>query len=118
MSNGSNKNTEEGGERLVILRCEITKSGDVYEAVCLELSVASYGKTPRECRKNLQGAIEAYFRTISNHKDEKFYTQPVRFYHIRRILFNLKMARVRRRPTTDRFTLNRRLPERAIPIGI
>jgi len=49
----------------------IEKEGDLYSAVCLELNVASQGKTIEEAKKNLQEAVELYLEDVLEAGDEQ-----------------------------------------------
>ncbi|KPL02245.1 MAG: hypothetical protein AMJ73_08965 [candidate division Zixibacteria bacterium SM1_73] len=49
----------------------IEKEGDLYSAVCLELNVASQGKTIEEARKNLREAVELYLEDVLEAEDEQ-----------------------------------------------
>jgi predicted RNase H-like HicB family nuclease len=42
----------------------IEKSGDVYTALCLDLDIASEGKTIKEAKQNIQDAINLYIQTV------------------------------------------------------
>ena len=49
----------------------IEKENGSYSALCLELDVASQGKTIDEARKNLQEAVELYLEDVVESKDEE-----------------------------------------------
>lgn len=49
----------------------IEKEGDLYSAVCLELNVASQGKTIEKAKKNLQEAVELYLEDVLEARDEQ-----------------------------------------------
>ena len=49
----------------------IEKENGLYSAVCLELDVASQGKTIQEAKKNLQEAVELYLEDVLESKEEK-----------------------------------------------
>ena len=55
----------------LILHNLIEKENGLYSAVCLELDVASQGKTVEEAKKNLQGAIELYLEDVIHSNEEK-----------------------------------------------
>lgn len=44
----------------------IEREGDGYVALCPELDIASQGDTVAEARKNLQEALELFFKTASS----------------------------------------------------
>ena len=48
----------------VILHSIIEKEKDLYSALCLELDVASQGKTITEAKKNLQEAVAVYLEDV------------------------------------------------------
>src|SRR5277367_4897619 len=49
----------------------IEKENGMYSALCLELDVASQGKTAMKAKKNLQEAIELYLEEVIESKEEK-----------------------------------------------
>ena len=49
----------------------IEKEGDLYSALCLELNVASQGKTLAETKKNILEAVELYLEDVVEAGDEK-----------------------------------------------
>lgn len=49
----------------------IEKKGDLYSALCLELSVASQSKTIKEAEKNIKEAIGLYLEDVYETGDEK-----------------------------------------------
>ena len=49
----------------------IEKEGNLYSAVCLELNVASQGKTIEEAKKSLQEAVELYLEDVFESGDEQ-----------------------------------------------
>ncbi len=53
------------------LHSVIEKEDEIYSAVCLELNVASQGKTITEAKKNLQEAVELYLEDVITTGDEK-----------------------------------------------
>lgn len=55
----------------LILHNLIEKENGLYSALCLELDVASQGKTVEEARKNLQEAVELYLEDAIGSKEEK-----------------------------------------------
>jgi predicted RNase H-like HicB family nuclease len=55
----------------LILHGLIEKENGLYSALCLEIDVASQGKTVEEAKKNLQEAVEVYFEDVLESKEEK-----------------------------------------------
>ena len=55
----------------LLLHNLIEKEGDLYSAICLELNVASQGKTIKEAKKNLQEAVELYLEDVIESGDEQ-----------------------------------------------
>lgn len=55
----------------LLLHGLIEKENDLYSALCLELDVASQGKTISEAKKNLQEAVEIYLEDVIEAKEEK-----------------------------------------------
>lgn len=49
----------------------IEKQDNLYSALCLELNVASQGKTIQETEKNIKEAIELYLDDVFEAGDEK-----------------------------------------------
>ncbi|MGH7450547.1 MAG: type II toxin-antitoxin system HicB family antitoxin [bacterium] len=49
----------------------IEKEGRLYSALCLELDVASQGRTIAETKKNILEAIELYLESVYDDGDEK-----------------------------------------------
>jgi len=49
----------------------IEKEDNLYSALCLELNVASQGKTITEAEKNIREAIELYLEDVYESGDEK-----------------------------------------------
>ena len=49
----------------------IEKDNGYYSALCLELDVASQGKTIGQAKKNLQEAVELYLEEVFESKEEK-----------------------------------------------
>ncbi|MFA6525868.1 MAG: type II toxin-antitoxin system HicB family antitoxin [Candidatus Buchananbacteria bacterium] len=50
--------------RKIDLKSVVWKEGDYYVSQCLEVDVASYGKTKKEALAMLQEALELYFEDI------------------------------------------------------
>ena len=48
----------------LLLHGLIQKENGLYSALCLELDVASQGKTVSEAKKNLQEAVEVYLEDV------------------------------------------------------
>ena len=55
----------------LILHGLIEKEKRLYSALCLELDVASQGKTIQEAKKNLQEAVELYLGEVAASGEEK-----------------------------------------------
>jgi predicted RNase H-like HicB family nuclease len=55
----------------LLLHTVIEKEGDLYSAICLELNVASQGKTIDEAKANLREAVELYLEDVYETGDEK-----------------------------------------------
>jgi len=49
------------GQMVMKLNCRVSKEGDVFVAQCLNVDIASDGKTEREAVSNLNEAISLYF---------------------------------------------------------
>ena len=55
----------------LILHGLIEKENGLYSALCLELDVASQGRTIGEAKKNLQEAIEIYLEDVIEAKNQE-----------------------------------------------
>jgi predicted RNase H-like HicB family nuclease len=71
--NGEIERSKKGEEKMrrLILHGLIEKEKDRYTALCLELNVATEGKTLKEARANLREAIELYLEDVYAAGDEK-----------------------------------------------
>ena len=49
----------------------VKKQGKLYSAICLELDIASQGKTAKEAFNNLQEAIDLYLEDIAQASNKK-----------------------------------------------
>lgn len=49
----------------------IEKEKDLYSALCLELNIASQGKTIKEAEKNIKEAIDLYLEDVWESGEEK-----------------------------------------------
>lgn len=57
--------------RKLHLHSLIEKEDELYSAICLELNVASQGKTIDEAKNNLQEAVELYLEDVLEAGDEE-----------------------------------------------
>jgi predicted RNase H-like HicB family nuclease len=55
----------------LVLHGLIEKEGNLYSALCLELDVASQGRSVEEAKRNLKEAVELYLETIYEKGDER-----------------------------------------------
>ena len=55
----------------VVLHGLIEKENGLYSALCLELDVASQGRTIGEAKKNLQEAVETYLEDVIDAQEGK-----------------------------------------------
>ena len=55
----------------LVLHGLIEKENGLYSALCLELDVASQGRTIAEAKRNLQEAVEVYLEDVAEAKEEK-----------------------------------------------
>lgn len=64
--------------KLLRLTCLIRREGDQYSSLCLELDVASCGRTREEAFEGLQAAVEAYIDYLveQNREDEVYRPVP------------------------------------------
>ena|SRR3989338_5533080 len=49
----------------------VKKQGKLYSAICLDLDVASQGKTAKEACKNLEEAVELYLEDVAQSPNKK-----------------------------------------------
>jgi predicted RNase H-like HicB family nuclease len=55
----------------------IEKEGELFSALCLELNVASQGKTLEEAKRNIREAVELYIEDVIEAGDEEdFFPRP------------------------------------------
>jgi len=55
----------------MVLHCLIEKGEKYYSAICLELNVASQGKTLKEAEANIKEAVDLYLECVIEAGDEK-----------------------------------------------
>jgi predicted RNase H-like HicB family nuclease len=61
----------------VVLHNLIEKEGNLYAAICLELNVASQGKTAEEAIENLKEAVELFLETVyEDGEEDQFIPRP------------------------------------------
>ena len=53
----------------LVLHDLIQKENSIYSALCLELDVASQGRTIKEAKKDLQEAVEIYLEDVFESKE-------------------------------------------------
>ena len=67
--------------------CLVKKDGNQYASLCIELDVASCGRTKKEAIEGLKNAIEAYLEyMISEEKEDEIY-RPVPMKELKDFLF-------------------------------
>ena len=49
----------------------IEREGDLYSALCLELNVASQGRTIKEAERNIREAVSLYLEDVYKSDDQK-----------------------------------------------
>ncbi len=64
-------------EKILKLTCLIKKEGEQYSSLCLELDVASCGKTREEAFEGLKAAVEAYVSYLVQEGREDEIYRPV-----------------------------------------
>lgn len=69
------------------LTCLIKKEGNQYASLCVELDVASCGKTKEKALAGLRRAVETYIEYMSSEKREKEIYRPVPMSELRQFLF-------------------------------
>lgn len=67
--------------------CLVKREGNQFVSLCVELDVASCGKTKREAIEGLKNAIEAYVEYVSSEMRDKEIYRPVPMHELRDFLF-------------------------------
>jgi predicted HTH domain antitoxin/predicted RNase H-like HicB family nuclease len=67
--------------------CFVKKEGHQYASLCLELDVASCGRTKKEAIEGLKNAIEAYLEFMTSEGREQDIYRPVPMHQLRDFLF-------------------------------
>ncbi|MDY6862062.1 MAG: hypothetical protein SV062_03630 [Thermodesulfobacteriota bacterium] len=67
--------------------CFIKKEGNQYASLCVELDVASCGKTKKEAFEGLRRAIESYVEYMISEGREKEIYRPVPMSELKQFLF-------------------------------
>jgi len=74
------------GKKVLRLTCLIKKEGDQYASLCLELDVASCGRTKEEAFEGLKAAVETYVSYLVEEGREGEIYRPVPQEAIREFL--------------------------------
>jgi predicted RNase H-like HicB family nuclease len=79
----------QGGEVLEMesVTCLVKKEGNQYASLCVELDIASCGRTQREAVSGLKNAIEAYLEYMISEKRGNDIYRPVPMEELRDFLF-------------------------------
>lgn len=64
-------------QKILKLTCMVKKEGTQYSSLCLELDVASCGKTKEEAIDGLKGAVETYVNYLVDEGRENQLYRPV-----------------------------------------
>ena len=64
-------------QKVLKLTCMVKKEGNQYSSLCLELDVASCGKTKEEAIDGLKGAVETYVNYLVDEGRENQMYRPV-----------------------------------------
>lgn len=97
--------------RDLIVRCMAGRDGDVYVAVCIDLTLAAQGSTLEEARQKLHKQIDNYVTeafTIDQQYAAELITRKARLAD--RLMFRFCELRARLRPALRRFVYNEALP--------
>ncbi len=97
----------------LIVRCMARREGDVFIAVCLDLTLAAQGATLSEAREKLHAQIESYVRdafTVDRKHAVALLTRKAPLLH--RIQYRFCQMRARVRPALRRFVYDEALPLR------
>ena len=76
--------------------CLVKKEGSQYVSLCVELDVASCGKTKKKAIEGLKNAIEAYIEYMTSQKRDKEIYRPVPMNEVWNFLFPATTAVVSR----------------------
>lgn len=118
MVNKNNNPHNERGLKKVKLRCVMEKTSDGYSAVCLELSLASVGDTPSQCKNRLEEAIVAYVDVLKENEGERFVFRKVPFYWLKRITFDYQLWNHDKKHNNPPRSGSTFIVEQMIPVGI
>lgn len=69
------------------LTCFIKREGNQYASLCVELDVASCGRTKKEALDSLKDAIETYIEYMISEGQEKEIYRPVPMGELKQFLF-------------------------------
>ena len=69
------------------LTCFIKREGNQYASLCVELDVASCGRTKKEALDSLKDAIETYIEYMISEGQEKEIYRPVPMSELKEFLF-------------------------------
>lgn len=97
----------------LIVRCMARREGDVFVAVCLDLTLAAQGATLHEARSRLHAQIADYVKeafTIDREHTVELLTRKAPLLH--RFHYHLCKLRARMRPALRRFVYAEALPLR------
>ena len=72
--------------------CLVKKEGNQYASLCVELDIASCGRTQKEAVNGLKNAIEAYLEYMISEKRGKDIYRPVPMEELRDFLFTQGIA--------------------------
>ena len=70
--------------------CLVKRESNQYVSQCVELDLASCGKTKREAIEGLKNAIDAYIEYMSSEMRDKEIYRPVPLHELRNFLFSVK----------------------------
>ena len=75
------------GAKMQSVTCLVKREGSQYVSLCVELDVASFGKTKEKAMEGLTNAIETYIEYMSSQKREDEIYRPVPMDELRDFLF-------------------------------
>ena len=97
----------------LIVRCMVRREGDVFVAVCLDLTLAAQGATLSEARAKLHAQIASYVReafTVDREHAVVLLTRKAPLWD--RLQYRLYQFRARLQPALRRFVYDEALPLR------
>lgn len=110
-----------GEVKKMLLRCMIRKRDGHFVGTCLELSLCTQGENVSECKRELLRLIKAHIKTVFelHENGENVIMTPVRFYFIKKLLFDcIHFCATRRNSRRIEPPKNSFIKEVVVPAGV